>query len=371
MAVESPPWAQTHSNYGAAQTRRAVFFPLSAAGGVKGPGDLLVTANGTPNMSVNVATGEIIIPGSNADQGSYYGLASTITNLVISASNPTNPRIDTIAATVQDIDYSGASDEWVLQVVTGTPTAGATLSNLDGVATLPSNSLLVAYVLVPAAASSITSGDIADERVHSSLTGITTWNVTTQTTTYTALPGDSVLANATSAAFTATLPTPALGARVKVAKTDSSANVVTVRTPSGTILGLGLGAGSTSISLGAEGAFVELHADGTNWHIVGGAQDTGWLNITNFVNSWTNASGYTTQERLIGNLYVLHGQITGGATNTDAFTVSYPPAVERRFASVDAGGVICPINVQTNGAVVPQWTATSTVQVDCISYTFD
>lgn len=168
MAVETPPWAEENGSYNAAQTRRAVFFPLNTAGGVKGSGDLLVSAPAS-GLSVNVAIGEVIIPGSNSDQGLYYGANTSTTNLTISASDPTNPRIDTICATVDDTQYSATVDDWKLQVVAGTPTAGATLSNLDGVAALPLNSILIAYVLVPAGATSIISANIADERAFAAL----------------------------------------------------------------------------------------------------------------------------------------------------------------------------------------------------------
>lgn len=168
MSVESPAWSSQNSSFPANQTRRAVFFPLNTAGGCKGSADLEVTAPSS-GMSVNVGTGEVIVPGSNTGQGLYYGWVSSQTNLTISASDPTNPRIDTVCATIYDKFYGASADSWVVQVVAGTPTAGATLSNLDGAASLPSNSLLIAYVLVPAGATSIVSADIQDERIFAAL----------------------------------------------------------------------------------------------------------------------------------------------------------------------------------------------------------
>lgn len=165
MAVESPAWANQAITYAAEQTRRAVFFGLAAAGGVKGSGDLQVSAPAS-GMSVNVATGEVIIPGSSSSsQGLYYGRATSTTNLAVSAANPTNPRIDLVCATVNDAAYSGSVNSWTPQVVTGTPTAGATLTNLLGAPALPTSSLVLAYVLVPANATSIVAGDLSDQRV--------------------------------------------------------------------------------------------------------------------------------------------------------------------------------------------------------------
>jgi hypothetical protein len=86
--------------------------------------------------------------------------------LVISTANATNPRIDTVVATVADSAYTEPSDltgdQWAPVVLTGTPTAGATLANLLGAASVPLSSLLLGYVLVPANATSIVTADIAN-----------------------------------------------------------------------------------------------------------------------------------------------------------------------------------------------------------------
>ena len=175
MAVESPPWATQAGSFGAEQTRRAVFAayartaannPGIIAGGLLSTADLQLSAPAS-GMSVNVSAGECIIGGSEGGaQGGYYARATSQTNLSISASNPTNPRIDTVCATSADGAYTiptgGTSGQWTLQVVTGTPTAGATLSNLNGAATLPLSSLLLGYVLVPANATNIVTADIAN-----------------------------------------------------------------------------------------------------------------------------------------------------------------------------------------------------------------
>ncbi len=170
MAAQSPPFVLQNGSHSAALFREAISSLLATAGGAVGLGDLLVTQNGTPNMSVNIAAGEIWIPGTaatgndDAPQGQYFGYNDATLNLAVAASNPTNPRIDKVCATVEDAAYSGSNNDWKLQVVTGTPTAGATLANLNGAAATPSNSIVLAYVLVPANATTIITADIQDNR---------------------------------------------------------------------------------------------------------------------------------------------------------------------------------------------------------------
>lgn len=173
--MESPGWANQASSYSAEQTRRAVFSPYARtaanapgilAGGLLSASDLNLSAPGS-GLSVNISTGEAIVGGSEGGvQGGYYARNASTTNLTISTANPTNPRIDTVCVTIADNGYTeptGVSgNAAVLQVVTGTPTAGATLSNLNGKAALPLSSLLLGYVLVPAAASNIITADISN-----------------------------------------------------------------------------------------------------------------------------------------------------------------------------------------------------------------
>lgn len=175
MTVESPGFANQGSSYGAEITRRAIGSLLARgsgvgtiSGGLVNASDMQISAGG--GMSVNVSTGECWVPGSSgATQGGYYGRVSSSTNLPIAASNPTNPRIDSVSATVTDAAYGQASDTFAVQVNTGTPTAGATLSNLSGAPTLPASSLLLGYVLVPAGSSSVSSGSLSNTAMQISL----------------------------------------------------------------------------------------------------------------------------------------------------------------------------------------------------------
>lgn len=76
---------------------------------------------------------------------------------------------------------------------------------------------------------------------------------------YTANDGEAVLADATSGAFTVTLPASSAGRSVTVKKVDSSSNAVTVTPGSGTI------DGAASLSLTVQYASRDFLCDGTNW----------------------------------------------------------------------------------------------------------
>lgn len=117
------------------------------------------------------------------------------------------------------------------------------------------------------------------------------WNVYAETAAVTANSGDSVLANASSAAFAVTTPAPVVGARLLVTKTDSSANAVSITTPTGVIDGpTGItGIGTATIQLGTQGESAEIHCDGTNWHVVGSAG----ASLASFLTPVSPPSSYT------------------------------------------------------------------------------
>lgn len=94
-----------------------------------------------------------------------------------------------------------------------------------------------------------------------------TFGLTAQTTAYTATASVTViLCNATTAAFTVTLPTAVsvAGRQYTIKKTDSSANAVTVGTTSSQTID-----GSATYSLPAQYNFVTVVSDGTNWMRIG------------------------------------------------------------------------------------------------------
>ena len=172
MATQNPPAYIQAGSHGAAVFRQALSSIWHAtqpgtlaygAGGVTNYGDLTVTQNGTPNMSVNVAAGSCWIPQTNAANGGlYFCLNDATVNTAVSTANATNPRIDMVVATVADAAYSGGSNAWSISVIAGTATAGATLINLNGAPAVPASSIPLAYLLVPASTSSIITADIGN-----------------------------------------------------------------------------------------------------------------------------------------------------------------------------------------------------------------
>lgn len=163
MAVQSPPYALQNAAHSAALFRQATSAPF-ISGGIIAAGELAVTQQGTPNMSVILGAGRAEIVGTSVSppsglafttQANYFALNDANVTLTIAASNPTNPRIDAVYLQVQDSFYSGASNLATGGVVTGTPAASPTAP------AVPSNSILLAYVAVAANATTIVTGNIS------------------------------------------------------------------------------------------------------------------------------------------------------------------------------------------------------------------
>lgn len=354
MAVESPAFANQAKTYSAEQTRRAVFSqytrtsansPGIISGGLMAMADLQLSPPGS-GLSVNVGAGEAIVPGNEGGaQGGYYARATSTTNLTIATADPTNPRIDTVCATISDTGYTeptgGSGDQWALQVVTGTPTAGATLPNLNGKAALPGSSLLLGYVLVPAAASSIVTADILNVAAQATL-GLPDLAWVSGVTSFSILSGQWTVA---AASQTVTLPTPSKNAQVMIVAATNvvSSTAVTVQAgASGTIYVPGMGGSVTSFKLGTGGAFVVLESDGSTWWIASGQVDTGWIALTAQAN-WT-----------IGATAILRGTTVtfrGTLTNNTGGAASYaqnnpagiPSAPTPQYVPLGVGAAVNPL----------------------------
>lgn len=157
MTARAPLWTQAGTT--SAEEDRAALALALPIRGVGTLTDLLVTQHGTPNMSVDVAAGRVVIAGTqSALQGRYVGWLDASLNVVISASDATNARTDLIVARVKDAQYSGASNTFSVEVVTGTPGVGAPAP------TAPANSYTLATVTVAATVTTIVTGNIADNR---------------------------------------------------------------------------------------------------------------------------------------------------------------------------------------------------------------
>jgi hypothetical protein len=159
MAMRTPPsWLQNGSH--PAENDRLLTQALYNTTGIIGATSLAVTAQGTPNMTVNVAAGYAAIVGTTqANMGTYVGYNDATTILTVTAASAVNPRIDLVCMTVNDAYYSGSTNNVVLQIIAGTPAVSPVAP------TLPANSISLATIAVAANATTIGAGNITDTRV--------------------------------------------------------------------------------------------------------------------------------------------------------------------------------------------------------------
>lgn len=126
----------------------------------------VVQQNGTPNMSVNVVSGHALVEGTeSAAQGVYSCFNDGTVNKSIAASDPSLPRIDTVVLRVRDSFYSGATNAWAIEIVTGVAASS------PAVPSTPANSMVIAKVAVAAGATSIVTANITDVRPFMAATG--------------------------------------------------------------------------------------------------------------------------------------------------------------------------------------------------------
>jgi hypothetical protein len=127
--------------------------------GTNAPG--AVTANGTPNNSVNVAP-FMRIHQSTRGKGPYIMCldVSKSINILSTPAHATNPRNDLIVAQQSDAFYGDGNSLMVIRHVVGTPAA----SPVDPVVTGSPDYALLARVVVPANDTTIEQGQITDLR---------------------------------------------------------------------------------------------------------------------------------------------------------------------------------------------------------------
>jgi hypothetical protein len=161
----------TTPGYDAIDLRRMMQAASSNQEGVFDSTGWKVSENsGGANMTVQVAAnvGLARVTGESVTHQGPYIVAphSAVITLDVSAAHSTNPRVDMVILQVRDNthDALGANDARV-RILAGTATSGATLDNLNGQASLPSNSLRLADVLVPAADTTISNAQIRDRRL--------------------------------------------------------------------------------------------------------------------------------------------------------------------------------------------------------------
>jgi hypothetical protein len=249
MALRTPPsWQQNASH--PAENDRLTTQGLWRTTGILSGADLAVTANGTPNMSVNVASGWAAIVGTlQSNMGAYTAYNDASTNLIITAANGSNPRIDLICMTVSDSYYTGSLNQVAFQVIAGTPAAS------PAAPTLPANSISLATVLVGTSVTSITSGNITDTRTLSSTSFVTTTGVQALSNKTLISPEERTTVSATAA--TGTINYDASTQAVLYYTTNASANfTLNIRGTSSTTLSsiLAVGDAITVVFLNTNGA---------------------------------------------------------------------------------------------------------------------
>jgi hypothetical protein len=128
---------------------------IAPLGGVLGGSGLLVAASS--GMNIVVTPGHFVVPNTgSATAGAYVSTLASQATLTVAGADPTNPRVDIVCAYVNDTGTS-ASNGYV-QLFAGTPAASPVAPSA------PANSITLAQIAVAAGATSITSGNITDER---------------------------------------------------------------------------------------------------------------------------------------------------------------------------------------------------------------
>lgn len=152
---------QSATDYPAAVDRLAISAPYTKQTGstprqavVYGAGDpMLVSAAG--GMIVNVNAGQVVF--SNG-----YVLTSDATVAVTLDAGGASSRTDLIVARVRDTEAGDASSYGSIEFVKGTSTTAPSV---------PMRSVVLAYVSVPAGASSVAGGNLTDRRVFTAAAG--------------------------------------------------------------------------------------------------------------------------------------------------------------------------------------------------------
>lgn len=159
----SPQYLQTKSY--AAQKWRTWFADL-AKDGVFSDSDFAITLLG--GLAYRISSGKAYILGQQvADQGMYRMSSLANADLAVGAGHASLPRLDQVILRVMDNTHDGSGfNEGRIETVPGTATAGATLDNRSGAANLATlgeaskNVHLLYDILMPAAASSISAGNV-------------------------------------------------------------------------------------------------------------------------------------------------------------------------------------------------------------------
>lgn len=154
------PEFQHATNYPKLRVREAYEHAGGAKTGACGIDDFKVAWQG--GGVATVSAGGFLFPSSKVGTGNnglYHIENGTGTTVTITAAHATLPRLDKVTLRMSDTSHGGASDTATLQVLTGTPTSGATFLNQSGAPTVPATDVLLADSLMPAAGPTATIYD--------------------------------------------------------------------------------------------------------------------------------------------------------------------------------------------------------------------
>lgn len=157
MTLHAPIFMQP-GEYSAEELRQGLIPVLGDPGVIATPSLKVTQRAAGANMSVDVAAGRCIIAGVS---GSYICRSDAVENVTITAAPSVgNSRIDLVYAKVVDAqaEDSGSGQEWVVDVVAGTPSSSPVAP------ALPDYSIELARITLTDATTSITNGIIADGR---------------------------------------------------------------------------------------------------------------------------------------------------------------------------------------------------------------
>lgn len=131
---------------------------LSVGGGVHPATSNPLGVAASSGLSVTVNVGYATIPSASANGGAYTTILDSPATLTCVTASTVFSRIDSVCITVADGGTS--SSTVVVQIVTGTPGASPVAP------TLAADSLLLCNITVPANATTLTSGNLADQRTY-------------------------------------------------------------------------------------------------------------------------------------------------------------------------------------------------------------
>lgn len=168
MTLLTPEFLQTQK-YSALRDRMVMEHSGSLQPGVFDNTDFRVTQRAAgPNLSVDVALGSAIVDANQpGNQGFYHIQNDSSVNVTTGAvaGHASLPRVDSVIVQIQDSTHGGASsDVPVLKILSGTPTSGATLDNRSGAPLIQPASVVLADILVPTGATTLTTSMIRDRR---------------------------------------------------------------------------------------------------------------------------------------------------------------------------------------------------------------